>query len=284
MKAYIPAYNVIAPKTLKDALKQLDKENMVPLAGGTDLMVLLEAGKLPENKTYVSLHALKELHGIKVEKEEIRIGALTTFGELRDNEILKKEFPLFIEAARLLGSIAIQNRATLGGNIANASPAADSPPALLVYDAKLELVSLEGTRLLPLKDFFIDYKKLSLEAGEIIKTIILPRTSKGLKGHYQKVGTRDAQSISKVCFCGAVKMKGDVIEDIRLAWGAVAPIPLRSTLTENFLRGKVLEEDVVNDALNLLNKEISPIDDIRSNKTYRRKVASKVLRHYLENL
>lgn len=284
MKAFIPAYNLVAPKSLEEALLLIYKNDHTIIAGGTDLMVQLESGRLATDKIYVSLHQIKTLKGIQINKEETRIGALTTFGEIRNHKTLKNEFPLLIEAAQSLGSLAIQNRATLGGNIANASPAADSAPPLLLYDAKLELISLDGQRTIFLRDLYLDYKKLSLKNGELIKTIILPSQEKGLKCCYQKVGTRGAQSISKISFCSSVKMKTEIIQDIRLAWGAIAPIPMRTLLLENYLRGKVIDEDVITEAIKYLSFEISPIDDIRSQKVYRERVAQNILRNFLENL
>src|SRR5271154_3166755 len=145
-----------------------------PFAGGTDLMVLLEAGKLPHKK-FLSIWKLPELHGIVVTPTHVTIGALTTYSEVRRHELLAREFPLLCRAAAETGSIATQNRGTLGGNIANASPAADSPPALLVYDAELELVSASATRWLSYQSFWKGYKQTSLHAGELIRAIRVAR-------------------------------------------------------------------------------------------------------------
>src|SRR3984885_13493752 len=143
-------------------------------AGGTDLMVLLEAGKLPPKK-FLNIWNLAELHGISVSAEYVTLGALTTYAEVQRHEILAREFPLLCRAAAERGSVATQNRGTLGGNIANASPAADSPPALIVYDAEIEMVSMSGTRLLPYASFHTGYKQMNLQAGALIRAIRLPR-------------------------------------------------------------------------------------------------------------
>ena len=145
MRAYLPDYELKVPASLHETLQLLNSEPGVwrPFAGGTDLMVLLEAGKLP-HKRFVSLWNLPELRGIEVDDSHVTIGAMTTYSQVQQNKILQAEFPMLCEAANLTGAIAIQNRGTLGGNIANASPAADSLPALLVYEAELELISASG--------------------------------------------------------------------------------------------------------------------------------------------
>src|ERR1043166_6235797 len=142
MRAYLPAYELILPATLNEALDVLARDNGTwkPFAGGTDLMVLLEAGKLP-HKRYVNIWNLDELRGIEVSQAEVTMRALTTYTEVQAHPVLRQEFPMLCHAAKETGGIAIQNRGTLGGNIVNGSPAADSPPALLAYDAEIELVS-----------------------------------------------------------------------------------------------------------------------------------------------
>ena len=167
-----------------------------PFAGGTDLMVLLEAGKLPHRK-FLSIWKFAELRGIEVTSESLSIGALSTYTEIQCNEILQREFPLLCRAAFETGSIATQNRGTLGGNIANASPAADSPPALVVYDAEVELISAKGARRVVYGDFHAGYKKMQMRDDELIWRIHLNRTLSQRKEYYRKVGTRKAQAIRK---------------------------------------------------------------------------------------
>src|SRR5438067_11856688 len=149
MRAYVPAYELILPATLNEALDVLARDSGAwkPFAGGTDLMVLLEAGKLP-HKNYVNIWNLNELRGIEISDDTLTLGALTTYTEVQNHAVLQKEFPMLCQAAKETGGIAIQNRGTLGGNIVNASPAADSPPALLAYDAGLELISKPGVRII----------------------------------------------------------------------------------------------------------------------------------------
>ncbi|MCI0624297.1 MAG: FAD binding domain-containing protein, partial [Acidobacteria bacterium] len=163
MRAYLPAYQMKALPSLSDTLAVMAREPGVwqPFAGGTDLMVLLEAGKLT-HRNYLSLWHLSELRGIEVTPEYLRLGALTTYSQVLDHLTIQQECPLLCKAASETGGVATQNRGTLGGNIANASPAADSPPALLVYDAELELISATGTRQVPYHRFHSGYKKMDL--------------------------------------------------------------------------------------------------------------------------
>src|SRR5437867_114542 len=177
MRAFIPDYEMITPRTLAEGLRMLRDEPGVwkPFAGGTDLMVLFEAGKL-DHKRYLTLSRFTELRGIFADSSDsVTVGALTTYTDVLRSSVLCTEFPLLARAARETGSIATQNRGTLGGNIVNASPAADSPPALLIYDAELELVSADASRWVPYSTFHTGYKTMILEPEEIVARIRLPR-------------------------------------------------------------------------------------------------------------
>src|ERR1700752_1051176 len=216
MKGNVPNSRLPPPASLSDALALLAREPGVwkPFAGGTDLMVMLEAGKLP-HRNYINIQRLDEMQGISTKDTHVTVGALATFSEIQANETLRSEFPMLCQAASETGGLAIQNRGTLGGNIVNASPAADSPPALLAYDAQLELVSSKSERTIPYSKFHTGYKQMDLAAGELLRAIRLPRSAGQLTHYYRKVGTRKAQAISKVCFAALGRMNGDQVEDIR---------------------------------------------------------------------
>lgn len=278
MRAFIPHYQLTTPASLADALALLKKEPGVwkPFAGGTDLMVLLEAGKLP-HRNYINIWALDELRGIAVSESHVTLGALTTYTDVQANSILRSEFPMLCQAASETGGLAIQNRGTLGGNIINASPAADSPPALLAYDAEIELVSTSGSRWLPYHGFHTGYKQMHLGADELLARIRLPRNTKGVTHYYRKVGTRKAQAISKVCLAATGRMSDGQISDARIAVGSVAPIVVRCVQTENALRGRKPDAETIAAACDALTREISPIDDIRSTADYRLQVTKNLL-------
>src|SRR5690242_21473472 len=286
MRAFVPDYEMITPQTLTEGLQIMKEEPGIwkPFAGGTDLMVLLEAGKL-DHKRYLNMAHFKELRGVDAESSDsVIIGALTTYTDILRSSILSNEFPLLARAARETGSIATQNRGTLGGNIANASPAADSPPALLVYDAELELVSASGARWVPYQGFWKGYKQVDLRGDELIRAIRLPRNHGFSRHFYRKVGTRRAQAISKVCLAGAARIHGGRIAEVRVALGSVAPAGLRATETEKILRGEKPAPSVLLAAQQALAREIAPIDDIRSTARYRLRVAQNLLAEFCESL
>jgi CO/xanthine dehydrogenase FAD-binding subunit len=286
MRAYLPAYELIVPRTLAEALALLGERAGVwrPFAGGTDLMVLLEAGKL-EHRKFFSIRRLPEFRGIEESEGYVRVGALTTYTEVRRSELLGRLFPMLGQAARETGGIAIQNRGTVGGNIANASPAADTPPALLAYAAEVELVSAAGTRLVPYAEFHTGYKQTVMREGELIAGVRLPRPAGGARHFYRKVGTRRAQAISKVCFAALAETGDDgALGEVRIALGSVAPTVLRCRGTEDVLRGVRLGGALTKAAVNELARDIAPIDDVRSTARYRMRVAQNLLEEFLSGL
>jgi CO/xanthine dehydrogenase FAD-binding subunit len=285
MRGFIPNYQLTTPASLADALALLRNEPGVwkPFAGGTDLMVLLEAGRLP-HRNYINIWGLDELRGMEANESHVTLGALTTYTDVQANPILRDEFPMLCQAASETGGLAIQNRGTLGGNIINASPAADSPPALLAYDAEIELVSSGESRWLPYHGFHTGYKEMHLGADELLSRIRLPRNTKGVTHYYRKVGTRKAQAISKVCLAAVSRMNDGQISDTRIALGSVAPIVVRCVQTEDSLRGRKPDAETIAAACDTLLREISPIDDIRSTADYRLQVARNLLTDFVKSL
>ena len=286
MRAYLPAYEMETPRDLAAALSRMASELGVwrAFAGGTDLMVLLEAGKLPHGK-FLNIWNLAELRGIAVSSEYVTLGALTTYAEVQRHEILAREFPLLCRAAAETGSVATQNRGTLGGNIANASPAADSPPALIVYGAEIEIVSAGGARWVAYESFHSGYKKMNLHVGELIRSIRVARAHGAWNQYFRKVGTRRAQAVSKICFAGAGRIEAGRIAEVRIALGSVAPTVLRAVRVEELLRGeRPADAALLLAAQDVLGAEITPIDDMRSTGRYRRNVARNLLGEFLEVL
>lgn len=278
-------YELVAPASLHGALSLLADQpgTWLPIAGGTDVMVQYAAGKLPARKL-VSISNLPELRHVDVSADEIRIGAGCTYTDLRQHEIVGREFQLLASAASWTGGIANQNRGTLGGNIANASPAADSLPALLVYEADLLLVSIRGERRMPYLDFHTDYKKTRLASDELIRAVCLRRRFSEYLAYTRKVGARRAQAIAKVCVAALGRLEGGVVEDVRIALGSVAPVPLRMLETERIVKGKVIEPSLLLLARKTATAEVRPIDDIRSTMRYRSAVAGNLIAEFLEKL
>jgi CO/xanthine dehydrogenase FAD-binding subunit len=191
---------------------------------------------------------------------------------------------MLCQAASETGGIAIQNRGTLGGNIVNASPAADSPPALLAYDAELEFASARGSRTVPYHSFHKGYKQMDIHSDELLRSIRLPRPTKPVTHYYRKVGTRKAQAISKVCLAAVGRMKDNRVAEVRLALGSIAPIPLRCVQTEQTLRHREINDESVGAAKHALAAEVSPINDLRSTRNYRLNVSLNLLEDFLRQL
>jgi CO/xanthine dehydrogenase FAD-binding subunit len=285
VRAFVPNYQLTTPASLADALALLKSEPGVwkPFAGGTDLMVLLEAGKLP-HRNYINIWGLKELRGVDVSDTHITLGALTTYTDVQSHPILRSEFPMLCQAASETGGLAIQNRGTLGGNVVNASPAADSPPALLAYDAEIELVSTRGSRWRAYQGFHTGYKQMQIAPDELLAGIRLPRNTRDAVHYYRKVGTRKAQAISKVCLAAIARVEQGLMNDVRIALGSVAPVVLRCVQTEDSLRGQKPDAETIRTACATLSQEISPIDDIRSTADYRLQVSKNLLTDFLLTL
>lgn len=286
MRSWLAQLEMRTATSLEEALAVRAEGNWTPFAGGTDLMVLLEAGKLPARR-FLNLWNVRELRGITPADGGVRVGALATYTDLLESEIITAGYPLVCAAARETGAVAIQNRGTVGGNIANASPAADLPPALLVYDAELELASTRGVRRVKYSSFHQGYKMMDLAPDELIVCVILPGTAPPSRQSYRKVGTRRAQAISKVCFAGVVYLDARedggaaTIRDVRIAIGSVAPTVVRARATETVLRGSTPSAGTFAAARAALNQDISPIDDIRSTASYRLTVAGNLLEEFL---
>jgi CO/xanthine dehydrogenase FAD-binding subunit len=285
MRSNVAQSELIAPGSLDAVLQILadSPDHYTPIAGGTELMVALGAGRL-QSKKLVSLWNLHELRFIETTPDALVIGAGTTFTDIRRHPVIQKEFPILAQAASWTGSIANQNRGTLGGNIVNASPAADSPPVLLAYDATVTLVSTRGPRTIPYRDFHLAYKETALEPDELLQSITLLRNMKSYKSYIRKVGPRNAQAISKVAIAAIARMKNEHIEDIRIGGASLREYPTRLTTTEKALLHKPITPSVIAAARAAVLTEARPIDDIRSTAKYRATVAANLLEEFLRTL
>jgi OHCU decarboxylase len=285
VRAQPAEYELVAPRTLPAVLLLLARQPgaWLPIAGGTDVMVQYSAGKLRARKL-VSIWNLPELRRIDISADEIQIGAGCTYTDLREHEAINRELPLLSSSASWTGGIANQNRGTIGGNIVNASPAADSLPALLVYEAELLIVSARGERRVPYANFHVNYRKTQLAPDELIRAVCLKKQFSGYYAHARKVGARNAQAIAKVCLAALGRMAEGAAEDIRLAVGSVAPVPIRLIETERILKGKHIDPQLVDMARTTAAAEIKPIDDIRSTARYRAAVTGNLVADFLEQL
>ena len=285
MRANPGDFELIAPDTLGAVLSLLADApgQWLPIAGGTDVMVQYAAGNLTAKKL-VSVVNLPELQGVEISENEIRIGAGCTYTGLRAHDVVAREFPLLAKAAAWTGGIANQNRGTIGGNIVNASPAADSLPALLAYEAELILVSIRGERRVSYLSFHTGYKKMKLESDELVRSVCLSRKFEDYFLYSRKVGARNAQAISKVSIAALGRLRGEIVEDVRIALGSVAAVPLRLIDVERKIAGKIVGPMLVEWARKTAAAAVQPIDDIRSTARYRAAVAGNLVAEFLQQL
>ena len=268
----------MSPASLAGAYALLAAAPARPIAGGTDLMVALtgELGDPPERM--VNLWKLDDLRGIALDGDAVVLGALTTYTEIRRSPLCHEHLPALVEAAATIGAAQIQNRGTIGGNVVNASPAGDTLPVLLALDASFVCGSVRGERVVPAMAFWPAYRETALEPDELLVRIRIPLAA-GRETHFRKVGTRRAQSISKVVMALSFRDSGRAAPwtDVRLALGSVAPTPIRAHATEAALEGRAPTPETADRAAETLAAELHPIDDVRSTAEYRRLVAARVL-------
>jgi CO/xanthine dehydrogenase FAD-binding subunit len=285
MRGNPDSHQLIAPGTLPAVLDLLASApgEWAPMAGGTELMVAFAAGRLGARKL-VNLWGIPDLRFIRSTPDSFVVGACTTFLDLRAHAGLAAELPLIAKSSSWIGSVANQSRATLGGNLVNGSPAADSSPALLVYDAEIEIVSRRGSRRVPYREFHTGYKRNVLAADELLFAIHLPRQFAHHRQYLRKVGTRRAMAISKVALAATALLNENVVSEIRLAAASLAPFPVRLYETETVLLGQPLTKETAQAARGALLAEAQPIDDIRSTAEYRRRVGANLLQEFLLEL
>jgi CO/xanthine dehydrogenase FAD-binding subunit len=257
--------SLLQPRSLTDALRMLrDEGPLVPMAGCTDLYVGLNFGTLKETR-FLNIWPFDALRGVKAQGDGLSIGALTSYTEIIGSPLVRKRLPMLAAAARVIGGVQIQNRGTIGGNVANASPAGDTLPVLAAADAVIVLQSAGGTRRVPFASFYTGYRRTIMRPDELIVSFEIPPVPG--RQWFRKVGTRAAQAISKVVIAAA---GGD---RPRIALGSVAPTVVRVPRTEAALA----DRRGIDEACAVLMEEIAPIDDIRSTSAYRRRVAANLL-------
>jgi CO/xanthine dehydrogenase FAD-binding subunit len=285
MRGNAEAHQLIAPGSLAGVLELLAAApgEWTPIAGGTELMVAHAAGRLGAGKL-VSLWGIADLRFIETHADNIAIGAGATFRDLRAHAGIAAQLPLLAKAASWIGCIANQSRATVGGNLVNGSPAADSSPALLVYDAEIELISLRGRRRIPYSAFHTAYKRNVMALDELLYAIHLPLRFANHRQYLRKVGTRRAMAIAKVALAATALLENGLLREIRLGAASLAAFPARLYQTESVLLGQPIDTRTLQLARNTLLAEARPIDDIRSTAEYRLRVAANLLDEFLLQL
>lgn len=268
MRTAISSLDYRCPRSLDEALELQAHDPRTPLAGATDLYVALNFGTL-ESRRFLDLGRLDTLRTIEHRGDNLVIGALASYTQIIRSPLVNDRVPMLVSAARQIGGVQIQNRGTVGGNIANASPAGDSLPVLFAVDAIMVLRSVGGERRVPITEFYTGYRKMVLKPEELIVAIEIPPISG--RQYFRKVGTRAAQAISKVVFAGVRADRPSI------ALGSVGPTVIRARATEEALRKGANAEA----AAAILQRDITPIDDLRSSADYRRVVAGNLLRQFL---
>ncbi len=277
-----------APRGLDEALEVLRSGDATILAGGTDVMPQSDSGKVPLRKTLVSIRRIPELTGIALAKNEVRIGALTTISEMMGDPLIRKHFPMLVESGDHFASEQIRNAGTLGGNVCNASPAGDTLVPLLALDAVVELAAKPNgavtTHTTPLGSFIVGPGKTRRAPGELLVAIRIPVPPADHVQRFYKSGTRPALDISAIAIgLAAVKEKG-VLSHVRLAFGAVAPVPMRGSQTEAVLEGKKLDSGLIDRAAQAARDEIKPISDVRASDWYRRELMHNIIKRMLADV
>jgi CO/xanthine dehydrogenase FAD-binding subunit len=268
MRTAVSTLSAIRPRTLRAALQALrDDETLVPLAGATDLYVALNFGTLP-GRRFIDLWPIAELRRIGMRGDQLSIGATATYSAIIRSRFARARCPMLVAASREVGGVQIQNRGTIGGNIANASPAADTLPVLAAADARVVLASARGERRVPVTSFYTGYRTSVRSPDELIVAVEIPPLDG--KQFFRKVGTRAAQAIAKVAIGG---IRGPAP---KIAFGSIAPTVVRVPRTEAALAGG----RSIDEAVRILETEIEPIDDVRSTAAYRRAVAGNLLRQF----
>ena len=275
---------VSRPKTVKQAVEVFGREkNPLVVAGGTDVMVLWNIGQL-NGRSVIDISLIEDWKKISSKREGLVLGALATHTQIRRHKAVLAGFPLLARACATIGAIQIQNRGTIGGNLANASPAGDTFPPLAVYEPVVHTVSPRGERQLSLTELFAGVKRTNLGPGELIAAVELRNPArKPDRQYFRKVGTRAAQAISKTVGAGLLWLNKDkTVAELRFALGSVAPTVRRLRSAEAVVAGRRLDAATIDEACRLVEEDISPIDDIRSTRDYRLAVSRNMLREFLE--
>ncbi len=273
----------LKPNDIKELflLMAQNKNRATVIAGGTNLVPEMRDGvKTPQ--VLVDVGDLQELVGIQLDKDSVAIGAATTIAEITASEVIREHFPILSKAAAELGNPLTRNRATIGGNLANASPCADTAPPLLALEATIHISDAGGKeRAVPIDRFFMGYKLTRLGRGDVMTRITLPLPAREVKGGHTKLGLRKAASICVASVALMLLKENGRITKARVAFGSVAPQPIRAYALETLLEGNAVNGELLAECDALLKKEIAPISDIRGTESYRQAAAGAILRRNL---
>jgi CO/xanthine dehydrogenase FAD-binding subunit len=280
-------FEYLEPSSLSEALSLLDQHSKAAkiFAGGTDLLVDMKEGELSPGYL-IDIKGIPAQGYVKYdEKKGLRIGALTTIRQIETSRVIREQFPPLAQAAKVLGSVQVRNRATIGGNLCNASPSAETAPPLLVLGAKVKLVGSRGERMIPLEEFFVG-PGLTVLDKEILTEIMVPPPSPHTRGIYMSISRRRAVDLALVGVAVAIVVDPDRGEwkDVKIALGAVAPTPMRAPKAEKILKGKGIEVNLIEEAAQIASGEAHPISDVRASAWYREEMVRILVQRALEEV
>lgn len=281
----LPSFRYFEPPTLQYALYLLNRygDSACVLAGGTDLIVQMRDG-IKKPRYVVNIKKVQRLNEIRVEENGVVIGALTVVNAIHESSLIKEMFPALNQAAGMLASYQVRNRATIGGNLCNASPAADLAPPLLIYEAKLRIADVSGEEEVPIEHFFLGPGKTVVNPGKILKEIYVPKPKEGTYSIHLKFGARRAMECAIVNVAASITFEDNICKDVKIALGSVAPTPIRAKTAEAEVCGKEVDEEVIEKAAEAAARDSRPISDIRASAEYRRDMVKVFVKRALHSL
>ncbi|MEM2958545.1 MAG: xanthine dehydrogenase family protein subunit M [Candidatus Jordarchaeaceae archaeon] len=284
----IPKCHYYRPSTLRECFRVINAHilKLKIIAGGTDIIPALRSGKLILSPDYhfVDISRIAEIKYVKKTNGIIKIGSVTTLWEVERSEIVRRYIPVLVEAIQRIGSLQIRNVATIGGNLCNASPAADSAVPLLILDASVKIGAEKGERMIGLSNFFTGPGKTVLKPDELLLEVQIPVPPENAVCKFYKLGRRNAFTLSVISVGIYMEKNGNEVKDVRIALGAVAPVPMRARNAEEYLIGKKLDESTIEKAASIVKNEVKPLTDVRGSEWYRKEMARNLIKRLLISL
>jgi len=276
----IPVKEILLPRSIDEVCRLLHNNNGSSkiIAGGTDILpgFHIESPRFKNIERLIDINNVKELKSVSVDNDVISIGSAITFSEIISNQILNENLPLLVKASKTIGSTQIRNRATLGGNFINNAPCADSVAPLLVYDAEIKIKSYNSEKVMKLQDFLVKPYGTRLNSDEVVTHIMIPLPSKKYVGDFYKLGRRRAVTISRISLAYLIESVNGIINDLKIASGAVTPIGTRFYDVEQFAKGKILNDDSIKEIAIKLGEQILDVSGIRWSSEYKIPVVQHV--------
>jgi CO/xanthine dehydrogenase FAD-binding subunit len=284
----IPSVEILIPKNLSEVLAMLSNSNrkLKIIAGGTDVVtgIQQESKRFIDSEILIDINRIAEIKGIEKKIGKISIGAASTFSEIYKNQIVSDELPILKKAVATIGSLQIRNRATIAGNFVNNAPCADTVPALLVYNATIEIESINSKREISLQDFLLGPYKTQLKKDEIVTRINIITPSKTYMGDFYKLGRRQAVAISRITLAVLIELKENKINDLRIASGAISPIGARFPELEKFAISKEINDELLKSLSSKVGEEIIKLTGLRWSSEYKLPVVQQMFYQLLKGI